>query len=467
MKEGWWIDERTRMVQLGCRAANTNINRNFLAFYTVEFSASGMVNPMEPFISVGMLNQQIHSITNSVNALLVFFFYFLNDEIFEIWCFGIRQYCIEGGFLNAMDWIGLCATFAAYLSLGRVVATIPSLHGDPYLGLEPHRNGHYAQMSAEGSFTAWIAITVFFLWFRALKFTKNIPIMASIGTLTLTLTLAHNYLTRAFLTGNTFSNAALQLGAFALVMMALSIAFANLFNILLSSGLRGYATFYDTLQLVTLEGLMGNMEVGEISLALPTLGPLFYSIYLFSLVFVGFTILISIITDSYNKCKNAKLDPGLIGIVADELGDRWYDFIHSDDDDASDPEGGMKDAGGANHGGVTPHLNDGEFDELTVLPEDSFLAPPTAADSKVEAAVARMEARMEVVLEALAAKVEQRMLERMDRLVTDLKQQQDPQPTTAVVAVPTKVSDVTTRDDAKNLLLRARRQQARASVPLV
>ena len=133
-------------------------------------------------------------------------------------------------------------------------------------------------MHAQNNFALCLGLMGFTMWFRLLTFTKNIPLMAAIG--------------------NTFSGAVLELIAFCCVMFVLFAAFAMFFNITILNGQQQWGTLTDAMMSVTIDGLVGNMETGPIVQALPVLGPLFYSLYLFAILFVGFAILISIITDS-------------------------------------------------------------------------------------------------------------------------------------------------------------------------
>jgi len=72
MQEAWWIDEKTRLAQYGCRINNANTNQNFLVMYSVEITAAGWVYPMSPLISSEILMRNIKdSITGQVNALLL------------------------------------------------------------------------------------------------------------------------------------------------------------------------------------------------------------------------------------------------------------------------------------------------------------------------------------------------------------------------------------------------------------
>ena len=92
-------------------------------------------------------------------------------------------------------------------------------------------------------------------------------------------------------------------------MVILCASFAMFFNIVILNGTRNFATFSDAMMSVTIDGLLGNMETEPIVKAIPTIGPLFYAGYLFSIIFVGFTILISIISDSCECLTRPTPDP--------------------------------------------------------------------------------------------------------------------------------------------------------------
>ena len=52
---------------------------------------------------------------------------------------------------------------------------------------------------------------------------------------------------------------------FIVVMGALFLAFAIVFNILLCTKMSRYGSFWNTLEVLSIEGLMGNMDYSEIS----------------------------------------------------------------------------------------------------------------------------------------------------------------------------------------------------------
>ena len=122
--------------------------------YSLEISGSGLVNPMDPLISTEILNRDIKDVWSDVNALLLFAFYYLNEEIYEIigaitapslhhHCtiaspslhhrctltvgLTFKQYFYRAGWLNVLDWFGLISAYGSYYLLGTLVTiTVPS-----------------------------------------------------------------------------------------------------------------------------------------------------------------------------------------------------------------------------------------------------------------------------------------------------------------------------------------------------
>jgi len=283
MEESWWIDEQTRLVQLGCRGTNANTNQRFLALYSLEIGASGIVYPTEPEISTELLNRDNEHTWKSVTVLLVFFFYYLNEEIYEMSTLSLSDYFMTCGWLNLLDWFGIATSLGSYIMLCDLVGRRPSQYPFAHFGDGAHRQGFWSQMQTQQTLQLMLATTLFFLWFKALKFAQNVPIMSTIGT--------------------TFSRAVTEILMFACVMGALFMAFGMWFHVMLCTKVPAFGTFEGAMQQVVLNGLMGELSADEISKHLPTLGPLFYSMYIFSVLFVGFTILIAMIADRYEAAK--------------------------------------------------------------------------------------------------------------------------------------------------------------------
>ena len=103
MEMGWWIDERTRLVQLGCSGRNPNEDQGFVAWYSVEFTPSGLVYPNAPIITTVILSMQLTAVAANVDAILLYTFYYLNEELSDLLFNGPKSYFIQSGWLNVLD----------------------------------------------------------------------------------------------------------------------------------------------------------------------------------------------------------------------------------------------------------------------------------------------------------------------------------------------------------------------------
>jgi len=167
MEEGWWIDERTRLVQMSCKGINANTDQSFVAIYSLEISAAGYVSPMPATIHTEIYNKDDAEDSTSINALLLFALYYLCEEITELVQGGPTNYFIDKGWLNILDVLGIMGCFGAYYSLMWNSANIPS--SSSAYGVGSHRTGMYAQAQNQRMFQNWLAFACFLLCFKARK----------------------------------------------------------------------------------------------------------------------------------------------------------------------------------------------------------------------------------------------------------------------------------------------------------
>lgn len=373
MEAGWWIDERTRLVQMMCRGINANSGQRFMAVYSLEITPTGLVYPNMPEISTEFQHRHILEVSETVHMLLVFFFYYLNEEIYEIGFNGWRQ----RGLVNILELAGLFATYCAYFLLGLMTAGKPSIFGE-YFGTGHHRSGIWAQFDAQDKFQKALAVCLMLMCFKSLKFTKNIPIMSTIG--------------------NTFGRAAYGLIMFFFVMMVLFVAFSFVFHITLSNHMEEYGTFAMTMNEIILNGLLGNMDYNRIKQMSPTFGTTFYALYLFSAIFVGFTIVISIIADAYEECKDQCVREGFFDSARYIAHERYPDLFQNDaeTDENQTPEmSAIQELTtlvqalhqkidhlehNQNHNGSAQRVRTRSPRQPTVVPMPSPVGPPTMQD---------------------------------------------------------------------------------------
>ena len=82
-----------------------------------------------------------------------------------------------------------------------------------------------------------------------------------------------------------------------------------LFNILFATDMQSFSTpgrsFFTMFR-----GLLGDIDVDTLVETQPTLGPVVFSLYVTMVLFIAFTILIAIISDSYDAAKDVVPEEG-------------------------------------------------------------------------------------------------------------------------------------------------------------
>eukprot|EP00656_Telonema_subtile_P038984 TRINITY_DN44132_c0_g2_i2.p1 TRINITY_DN44132_c0_g2~~TRINITY_DN44132_c0_g2_i2.p1 ORF type:complete len:790 (+),score=122.11 TRINITY_DN44132_c0_g2_i2:159-2528(+) len=278
MESNRFIDQTTAMAQVSCTVLNPSNNMVACLFYTLEFFNTGKVHPDGPHITVGRFQEEP---LDEVSLLMLFGFYFFLEEFQDLILDGFKVYVLEAGWANLLDWtVIICAVAAEILHC-------------VYIGLTPSAaTEHYWSLaSAQTYFRIALGFTMFTSILRSLKYTNNVPVMCHIGL--------------------AFGNAAFTICLFLLTMFVLFLAFGSCFHIVFSTELQAFGTFQNSM-FSMFQGLLGNMDGEAIKSAQPTIGPILFVLYYIMVLFVGFTILIAIITDSYESVKDRQPRSGVV-----------------------------------------------------------------------------------------------------------------------------------------------------------
>ena len=166
-----WIDMHTALVETSCNIWNPNNNLQANAFYSVEFLNTGRVNPLQPKITLSRVKLPP---INTVSVGLFVAYYYLMHEVQDMIMKGMRTYISKNGWLNLIDWA--CILSALVMEVSYFV----------YLGKAPDTsipyNSHYWSLaSQQESAKISTGLALFFVLFRVLKYSKNIPVMCVIG----------------------------------------------------------------------------------------------------------------------------------------------------------------------------------------------------------------------------------------------------------------------------------------------
>eukprot|EP00656_Telonema_subtile_P016007 TRINITY_DN18431_c0_g1_i2.p1 TRINITY_DN18431_c0_g1~~TRINITY_DN18431_c0_g1_i2.p1 ORF type:complete len:538 (-),score=138.88 TRINITY_DN18431_c0_g1_i2:114-1727(-) len=281
MQNSRWIDDQTAMVQTVVDIWNPNNGIRVQMFFWLETLNSGRVVPNAPQSAV---KHWIPEAVSSVDWVAVFALYYLCEEVQDLVLQGPKQYLCTNRWVHVMDITAIASTMAMsvwyYISTGMLVAL-----QDPAL---------YPFRAAAASLQTSTSLALFFIIFKSLKFTRNIPVMC--------------------LAGNVFAHVITDIALFLVVMLVLMTAFGALFYSILVLNTVDFESFPKAL-FALFRGLQGDMDVDALVAASPLYGPLIYSAYITAVLFMAFTLLIGMISSAHDAVKNNVCEDGLIQML--------------------------------------------------------------------------------------------------------------------------------------------------------
>jgi len=288
MQKVRWIDPQTAMVQVMCFANNPSADQYITAFYTVEFCHSGLIRADIPRYRVHSLTEMAVDFTSAPYYALIFFFYYLDEELDQVYTEGYIKYACWG---DLTDIICITTSLTMYVTMGFVISVMPSWAEEDMFSLLSYEAAIDAHQRSAAFFMIFLSI-------KGIKFTWNIPVMATIG--------------------KTFSSALVQLGLFCIVLMMLLLGFSLAFNVMFCTNTDEFATMSVSIVTVFL-GLTGSMDPGPMFKTEPICGPLLYAAYIFAVLFTALTIVIAIISDAFEDAKKDHVPDGVVKRLAEYI----------------------------------------------------------------------------------------------------------------------------------------------------
>jgi Polycystin cation channel len=217
---------------------------------------------------------------------LVFTLYTMIDEIrsaIRLKCIYFRQ------FWSYIQWgIILCSwsTFGIYIwrfeEMKRIGSHFQNTKGDIYINLQ-------LASYVNDLLTFMLGFVCFFSTIKLLRFTR--------------------YTQRLSLFGDTIQHACKDLLSFTFSFFILFMAFICLFYFLFSSKISACSSLLHAAQML-FEMILMKFDSSELSSADALLGPLCFTLFIFFVVFIGMTMFISIIGDSFRTVRiNLEMNP--------------------------------------------------------------------------------------------------------------------------------------------------------------
>jgi len=280
MEKYRWIDEQTALVQMSCTAEVPTQNLLLYFLYSAEFTSAGLMRPSFPYIGTSFINPKF-SPQDKVDCIALFAWYYLIEELQDLFAKGWKGYMGGTGMTNAID---IISCIMCLVTLGLFYDSIGWLKGFD-------NNHFYSQMAAAQYFQWFAGWLMFFVVIKGTKFARNIPVMRTCG--------------------DTMSACKIELLLFTIMLLLLLLAFAFIFNSVFSTRVDDYATLGRSLMSL-FRGMVGDMEYDDIYFNEPVMGPFLYMFYLTAVLFVGFTILIAVISAGYDRACSMPVRDGMV-----------------------------------------------------------------------------------------------------------------------------------------------------------
>jgi len=220
-----------------------------------------------------------------VNALLVYFFFSIAEEFQDVYAEGMHTYIIKAGYMNIIDWCGLLTCLGVFVDCLAYYGNQNGLKGI---------RAPYPAVAALLDLQRTCGYAMFFVIIKSLKFTKTIPVMCSIG--------------------NCFAHVMVPITLFAVVIVILQFAFASLGNLAFCTSLVQFDTISAS-SFSMFRGLLGDVDVDGFLDVDSVFGSWFFVVYVFVVLWVCMTMLIAIVSVSYDSVQDIPPQEGTAGLV--------------------------------------------------------------------------------------------------------------------------------------------------------
>jgi hypothetical protein len=283
LRELSWIDSQTRVIIIQLTLYNSNIQLFTSATFLIEFLSTGGVFPQSRFQPIDLHNefQGFSSILHSIFAIIymLFIIYFTFIEIHSliklkkkyfhsIWCF------IQWGTIIS-SWIGLGIYIWRYFQGLHLSKFFQQTNGYEYINIQIDVDVNDILMFLFG-FCCFFSTIKYLYLFR--------------------------FNTRLSQFGKTLEYVQKDLLYFALTFLIVFISFICLFYLLFNSKISSCSDVYHTTEML-FEMLLLRFNTQDLYQANTFLGPLVFSLFIYFLVFICCTIIISIIYNGFRHIR--------------------------------------------------------------------------------------------------------------------------------------------------------------------
>ncbi|XP_033986203.1 polycystin-2 isoform X1 [Trematomus bernacchii] len=281
LKDHLWLDRGTRAVFLDFSVYNGNINLFCIARLLVEFPATGGVLTSWQFQTVRLI-RYVSSWDYFVGlcevAFCIFILYYVVEEVLEIHIHRLHYF---KNLWNCLDVLIVVLSVVAII----MNVTRTAMVGDRMEGLLENHSAHpsfEALATLQVQFNNVAAVIVFFSWVKLFKFINFNKTMSQLS--------------------GTMSRCAKDLVGFAIMFFIIFLAYAQLAYLVFGTQVNDFSTFQASI-FTQFRIILRDFEFSEIEESNPVLGPIYFTTFVFFIVFILMNMFLAIINDTYSEVK--------------------------------------------------------------------------------------------------------------------------------------------------------------------
>uniref|UniRef100_A0A670Z240 Polycystin-2 n=2 Tax=Pseudonaja textilis TaxID=8673 RepID=A0A670Z240_PSETE len=281
LKKNLWLDRGTRAVFIDFSVYNANINLFCIVRLLVEFPPTGGLLTSWQFQPVKL----IHYISTFDFFLAaceivfcLFVIYYVVEEILEI---HIHRLFYFRSLWNCLDVLIITLSLAA---IGLNIYQISTVDKLLKKLLEDQNSFPNFEPLAywQTQFNNVAAVTMFFVWIKLFKFISFNRTMNQLST--------------------TMSRCAKDVLGFAIMFFIIFLAYAQLAYLVFGTQVNDFSTFQDSV-FTQFRILLGDFDFTEVEEANRILGPVYFTSFVFFMLFILLNMFLAIINDTYSEVK--------------------------------------------------------------------------------------------------------------------------------------------------------------------
>jgi len=289
-----YVDLHTRALVVDLTVYNPQLERMLNVRLVAEVLAGGGMVPNHEFHSMRIYASHTAEDRKEFWMAIVvglFYLYYSAEEAIELWHDGPRTYFSStlncAMVLNILLFV--LQVYYRALSSSNAPALAYVDAGDSFIDFR-------AAMQATRFSNDIGAINTFLNWFKMIAYLSYIP-------------------TFALLT-DTLKVAAPEIFGFSFVFAIVFFGFAQAHTMVFGGRVAGYRTLGNSMYMLT-RSLLGDFDFEEMRRNEPTIGPLFFVLFICLAVFVILNMLIAIVSDSYSTCRDQMRKKKKVDIIAE------------------------------------------------------------------------------------------------------------------------------------------------------